>query len=546
MTPLHRRIARACVATCALVLLVSPAVASAHAVLESSTPVASSTVPTSPPEIVLEFSEPVASTLAQIQLFDFESKLVTIGTAKRDAQKNSVVRATLPPLPEGGYVVVWRVTSADGHPVQGAFPFEIGEVSSGIGNDLLNDVISRLGEPSRVGIAVGVFRFAAFLGFVLFIGVIAVTGAGDALRTRRAATIGFSAIAILFVGTLGNLILQGSYAVRGTWSDITSISLLGDVIQTRLGFFLVVRLVLCLLAAAVLWTLQRRPQASGVRQSLSTIGILALLVSFSATGHASALTYSMVSVVIDALHLATISAWMGGVAALVLLSRGDYLAELKVRGENIVQRFSRHATWLLPVAVISGVLSASRIVDGWSGISDSTYGRMLAIKVALVLMAVTLGAIARTSLRRNGASSIRRGIAIEAALGLVILAMTAGLVALSPSASTDSSGLAHVTLVQSDILADITFAPNIVGQSELHAIFTPPDNSLTPMVSVTARMSLPEKNVPAIPIQMIAIDNSHWAGNVQVPYPGQWTLQIVANPSPSSQVLFSTKIRIKG
>lgn len=545
MTPVHRRVLRAVLAMCALFLAMPAASASAHAVLDSSTPVASSTIQTSPPEIVLRFNEPVASTLAQIELFDSNSELVQIGKAKRDDTQHSVVSASVPPLAEGVYVVVWRVSSADGHPVQGAFPFEIGPISTGTINDLLNDVLSRLGKQSNVGLVVGVFRFLAFLGATVLIGVVVVTRGGALLRSRRASRISFGSLVVLTVGTLGNLLFQGPYAVRGTWSDFSRWSLISDVLHTRLGFFLVVRLVVCIAAAILLWTVHRWPHASGARQSGATLVFLALITSFSAAGHASTLSYSVVSVVIDGLHLAAISAWMGGLLALVLMSRGDFLVDSEVGGENIVARFSRHATYLLPVTVVTGVLSTLRIVDGWSGISDSTYGRMLMIKVALVLMVATLGAVARTALRRNGVQSIRRGIAVEAAIGVAILALTAGIVALSPSASSDSSGIAHVTLVQNDIIADLTFAPVIVGQSELHVIFTPPGGSLDPMVAVTARISLPEKNIPAIPIQMVALDTSHWTGSVQVPYPGQWSLQIIANPTPESQVSFSTKIRIK-
>ena len=42
----------------------------------------------------------------------------------------------MPVLADGLYAVVWRVTSADGHVVDGAFSFQVGTASTGSGQDL--------------------------------------------------------------------------------------------------------------------------------------------------------------------------------------------------------------------------------------------------------------------------------------------------------------------------------------------------------------------------------------------------------------------------
>jgi len=207
---------------------------------------------------------------------------------------------------------------------------------------------------------------------------------------------------------------------------------------------------------------------------------------------------------------------------------------------------SFYAAYLLPIAVVTGVASAWRILDGWSGVSDSTYGRMLVIKVAVVLMIVALGAVARTALHRNGVESIRRGIIVEAVLGVAVLSLTAGLVALSPLSSSGSRSSTSVTLTQNDVIANVTFAPTVVGSSELHVIVTPAGGSLAPVVNVSARISLPEQNIPAIPVQMVSIGTDHWSGTVQVPYPGNWSLQVLVKPDANSVVSFSTNLRIKG
>lgn len=545
MSRIFRRFVGAFVATCAITSVFSAAQASAHAVLESSTPAASSTVKESPPEIVLEFSEPVAPTLADIRLFDSDAKLVSIGKTVRDSNDASIVRATMPALPDGAYVVVWRVSSADGHPVNGAFPFEVGDTSTGIGNDLVNDVVSRLGKQSTVGLVVGIFRFLSFLGCALLIGLVALTSAGESMRTRRGSVVASTSLSLLAVGTIGHLVLQGPYAVRGGWGDVVDASLVGDVVRTRLGFLLALRLgVIAVAALLVVWH-RRSPESSGARQSVGTLACISLIASFSAAGHPSTLSWSLVAVIVDGLHLLSVSAWIGGLIALIALGPWAFAESSLIRGEHLVRRFSRLAAYVLPVAVITGVLSAWRILDGWSGISDSTYGRMLVVKVAMVVMVVALGAVARVALSRNGVASIRRGIIVEGVLGLVVLSLTAGLVALSPLASSGSNASISATLTQSDYIADVTFAPPTVGLSEVHVIVTPPGGTLAPVVNVSARISLPDKDIPAIPVQMVAIGANHWSGNVQVPYPGEWKLQVLVKPDANSIVSFTTSVSVK-
>lgn len=538
-----RRLLIGVVVASAAVAGMSSSAASAHAVLESSTPAASSTVAESPPEIVLEFSEPVASTLAEIRLFDSNSKQVSIGKTERDTN-TSVVRASVPTLADGAYVVVWRVSSADGHPVQGAFSFEVGDTSSGNGTDLVNDVVSRLGQQSKVGLALGVFRFMSFLGLALLVGLVVLSAAGDLMRSGRGVVIGTASLGFIAVGSFVNLLLQGPYATRGGWADAFDASLIADVVHTRLGALLLARLVVVAVIAGLLLWFLRSSAESGVRQSLSTLACIALVTTFSASGHASALSYSIVSVLVDGVHLLSVSAWMGGLFVLVILGTIGFSDSAEVHGEQLVARFSRLATYLLPVAVVTGILSAWRILDGWSGVSDSTYGRMLVVKVGVVVMIVALGAVARVAMRRNGVASIRRGIVVEAVLGVAVLSLTAGLVALSPvtSGSRDS---ASVTLTQNDYIANVTFTPTVVGLSQVHVIVTPPGGSLSPVVNVSARISLPEKNIPAIPVQMASVGTNHWSGVVQVPYPGNWSLQVLVKPDANSVVSFATTVRIK-
>ena len=126
MTTAARRPARAVAKVLATVLsavavtLIATAVpASAHDVLRSTNPADGAVVDRLPDMVVLTFDEPALAIGTEVvvtgpagPVSDGQPQLV-------DAEVRQPVRAG----PAGRYTVLWRVTSADGHPVSGTFAF---------------------------------------------------------------------------------------------------------------------------------------------------------------------------------------------------------------------------------------------------------------------------------------------------------------------------------------------------------------------------------------------------------------------------------------
>ena len=145
--------------------------ASAHAVLESSMPGANSVARGEPAGRSCSTSTTTSRrSLASIELFDGDRRPVEIG-APGEGDDGSVVAASLPPLDDGIYAVVWRVTSADGHVVEGAFSFQIGTAAAGDGQDLIDQVSDGVGVDTSLSWAYGVARFLALIGALLLVGV---------------------------------------------------------------------------------------------------------------------------------------------------------------------------------------------------------------------------------------------------------------------------------------------------------------------------------------------------------------------------------------
>mgnify|MGYP006281828653 CR=1 FL=1 len=533
-------VATATVVGAVLFLVSSPA--SAHSVLLFSTPAASSVLPTSPDRIELGFNEAVDAKLSGIRLFDADQREIGIGNTEAAPNNASVVTAEIPELKNGTYVVVWRVTSADGHPVNGAFPFEIGTVPSGKGADLVDKVVAAAQRTSPLGPALSAGKFLGFLGFVLLAGVMLFTFGTQLLGSRRALLTALTGLVLLLVGALTVLLLQGAYVTGGGWGDTGKWSLVNEVIRTRVGGAIIARIVLVLLWVLVMQSLRRSPWTSVTSLVVWLLTVL-MAVTFSVSGHPSADTLTGIFVPVDIAHLVGIAVWVGGLFSIMLLRR-------EVEGNDLVApaiaRFSRNATWAMPLVIITGVAQTLHLADGVSTLGDSGYGRFIIAKLALVTVAVVLGSRARRSLAARGTASIMSLVRVEAAIALVVLVLSAALVSTSPNTSNQRVPTFAVSLAQRNIVAEITISPARVGESEIHALFTPPGGAITPVKAVKVRMELPAKNVPAIPVEMIQLGANHWSGVVQFPYSGDWTIEVLVTPDDNAQVRYSTVATIKG
>ncbi|MBB2924462.1 copper resistance CopC family protein [Cellulomonas cellasea] len=95
--------------------------AAAHSALVSSDPADGSTPATAPAQVTLTFNEPAVALGTVVEVRAPDGRVVSTGDAVlADA---GVTQALSGDLPAGAYSVLWRVTSADGHPIEGQLTF---------------------------------------------------------------------------------------------------------------------------------------------------------------------------------------------------------------------------------------------------------------------------------------------------------------------------------------------------------------------------------------------------------------------------------------
>jgi copper transport protein len=531
-----RRISGAAIASTVLALTFIPGIASAHAILESSSPEASSLLASSPKEIRLDFDEQVEATLGDVRVYDSEQREVANSKTVRSSSDPSIVTADVPTLQNGVYVVVWRVVSADGHPVTGAFPFEIGTKSTGTSAALLEDVLNRTETTSPLGNPMSILRLLGFLGLILLIGCVSLLWRSPLLGNSRVRkTLRYSSVSIA-VSSLGLLLMQGPYTAGKSWGSLFDSFLIGEVMQTRLGLALFIRAI-----CAFSWGVLALTASASVSRRWR-IGVIATAVvtiaTYATSGHQSAGTLPGIFIPLDMIHLAAISTWVGALLALAVVSKDNNV-------ENEAKRFSQMATWSMPVVIVTGVVQGLHLLGGISTINETTFGKLLLLKTLLVGGVVVFGSKARTKLQLSGFSSIAKIIRWESTLVVLVLAVTSLMVAQSPNAKPATPFSFSATKVQNNIVAELSVVPALVGTAEVHVILTPPGGSLTPAKSVTVQFDLPSRSIPAIPVSMTEIGPNHWIGIVQFPFSGAWNMNTRVSPAPNQTLLFATVVTVQ-
>ncbi len=385
-------------------LLIAAPPAAAHATLTGSSPADGEVVATAPERVTLTFSEQVALADDAIRVLDPEGRSVTGGEPTDVSTDDTVSHAIAlrDGLADGTYTVVWHVVSADSHPISGAFTFSVGAPSATAA--VVPDVS---GDDGLVGLLYDVTRYVAYAGFLLLAGggafVLRCWPRAAGLRTaQRVLLAGWTTLA---AATLCQLLLRTPYTGSGRLADAFDLAGLRDVIETKPGTSLLTRLLLLAAAGAFVAVLTgpyARLRAAGkdparVRDlgfGLGTGGAIVaagIAATWAMAEHASTGPQAGLAVPVDALHLLAAATWLGGLAMLLALLRGAPLAVPRAA----VRRFSGLALASVVTLAATGVYQSWRQVRTVSGLTDTDFGRLLLLKVALVAAMLVVASFSR-------------------------------------------------------------------------------------------------------------------------------------------------------
>ena len=472
------RIRRHAASVALLLLAVLPAVVLAHGMLKSSTPSAGSRLRVAPRQLRLDFTEPPELTFTTVSLFGPRGGAVTLGPIQYagDARR-SIVMPIQGVLPTGTYTVMWKMAGADAHPVQGRFTFTIAPGAEGLATKTPPSTSGPAGEPGAAVPAPGqapppaahhnpatmpgsdgfdagsplyvAVRWILYTGLLVVIGAVAFRFAvlGFLRRAQqpvspmlapardRAATVGLAGAIIVATALFLRLYAQ-SYAMHGA-ADAANASLVSAMLgRTVWGWGWLLQLAGVLIAGLGLGAARRGSQAGW---GVAALGAAALAFSPALSGHAaSAPRFTPLAIFADGVHVIGAGGWLGSL--LMVLLAGIPVAMRLGAGQrgpavaSLVNAFSPTALVFAGLAGATGVFAAWLHLGSVSALWQTAYGRTLLVKLAILSVVAGTGAYNWLRVKpalgdERGAVRMRRSATVELAVGVLVLLVTAVLVA---------------------------------------------------------------------------------------------------------------------
>ncbi|HYX89773.1 MAG TPA: copper resistance protein CopC [Gaiellaceae bacterium] len=404
----------AVLAVAATAALALPGAAWAHAALLRTEPVASRTVNSPPAQVRLTYSEPVEPRFAIVSVTDADGNQVTAGSPTGEPGSPQTLVTPLRRVSEGWYLVFWRVISADGHPVRGAFTFAVGP-NPGPPPQFRVPSLSETATTAQLLAT----RWVVFLSLLTALGLFVLRSliARPVVRavpgcSLRSLNVAFAVA--LFVALVATpvyvVVATAQFSLRSAF-DLGAILPVARVSSFGKGY-LDLELVLALFAvaaAAALWVDRPKQPQRSVAELLALPAALATgaaaLVLPALAGHAGQKSPRGLALPLDVVHLAAASVWLGGLIGLVVfwISVGEAgrVAALAL----VVPRFSNVAFVSVLALIGAGIGQSLLELPTFGSLWQTSYGQALVVKIALLAAALLLAAVnlARTKPRLQAA-----------------------------------------------------------------------------------------------------------------------------------------------
>lgn len=506
--------------------------AGAHASLASSDPGDGSVLADSPTEIRLDFTEPVQVRADGITLFAPGCREIPTAITRGANDREVIIEP--PELDSGAHLVSWAVISADGHPVSGAIAFTIEGAERG---PVPSCGVSTATQPAldRIG---WLARWAEFGGLIVLVGALIERARAQRRGVATPYTSGLMRCAVIAAaaGALLRIALVGAELASGRVSDLFTTAAWTEGLQTRTGVAALVRVGLVVTIARLVPIRRRELEEhvtaapDVVRRGATLVAALGTTIALGWGAHPTTGRAPAIGWALDVIHVVAGSAWVGGLTALALAARRSPLATARV------EAFSTTAAAAVVALAGSGVAQAFRQLATWSDVTTTNYGRWMLAKVAIVVVMLGLGTRHRRALRRSGkvldGRAWRIGLTAEAALGIAVVAVTAALVASTPTrVGAESTTTEPIVVVARDeIEVTVRLDPGSVGANTIGVEFS--DLTGGQLSPLEARVVLRSQAVAAEPITVVlappAPESSRWFADLVVPFPGAWEIEVIA------------------
>ena len=525
---------------------VSPA--RAHAILVSSIPADNATLTTPPSQVELFFSEAIDPNLSKISVMDTNGTRVDAGDAHLDPSDATHMIVSLTTLGDGVYTVAWTAVSAtDGHQTSGSYPFAVGNMVMGS----MTGAQTTPASPFMGGLV--------FTKALLYLSTATIIGALMFFRlvwkpSLRKANINFNdlpdyerfshklilgALVLLIIADMLSLFAQAGqvsgHVIGWPWQpDFMTV-----LLNTRFGALAIARLGLAFILAGLLL-----PKATSWNRYLALAICPLLLLTFSLESHAASEPLPALPIMFDMLHFGAISIWVGGLISFLgaMWSINQLAPNLRTNLTSIlIPHFTIIAMSSVGVMALTGIYSAYLRLGPITSLIDTTYGRVLLLKLLVIAPMLALGAfhflVTTPLLKRSAKQSsenlklvkLFRGLlTTEMILGLIVLTLASVLTTLPPARSgATASGYAKTTKMN-DLKIYLNIAPGYAGMNTFTTKITSNGQPVTDAKNVSLEFSSKSGMMPDSKAALTNTGNGVYSlKGGYLSMPDQWDIKVV-------------------
>ncbi len=549
-----------------LVFFLGFPLASAHPFLLDSEPGQGQNAPAGTTQIITNYSEAVEIGFSELKVYDANGNQVDNKDTAYNGGETSLI-VTTPPLEDGVYTITSKVLSKiDGHLVQAAIVFGVGDVK------IDSSLLEKQENSETTFIPESIARFPGLVGQTIVLGgvIVSITiwssqqtrfrevfaDINEQFKIKFSKIIGIGVIATF----ASNFIMLGVQTWRLETSPL-------DVIGTTFGTTWLIRMIITIIIIGLWFWMEKKNEITIKGQIPLLIASLILIATTTMMGHGAS-TELEAPWILDYSHNLLSSIWIGGViffafVALPTITKTENSIKEKIT-LSLIPRFSGLFIIAIGILIITGPTLLWFLDDNVASLTDSTYGKLILIKIAIAAAMIGFGGMYQIKFLKNMndleklniSRKISKPLKFEAGLGIALLAVVALLVNSSlPAGEIQSADAIQGTFGYESVLFsenakfDVKVLPAGIGSNTISVIVTSYDNKpLADISGLKVKVSNPQKNIS--PIEAEVTENiqdsvTKYSADATFGFAGNWQIELEAQRAENSNenAIFSLQIK---
>ena len=549
-----------------MILFLGIPAASAHPFLLETVPGQGQNAPIGVTQIISKYSEAVEIDFSELKVYDANGNQIdNRDTSYNDGETSLIV--TTPPLEEGVYTLTSKVLSkVDGHLVQAAVVFGVGDVQ------VDTSMLDSQENSETTFIPESIARFPGLVGQTIVLGgvIVSITiwssqqtrfrelfsDINEQFKKKFSKIIGYGVIATF----ASNFIMLGVQTWRLEVSPI-------DAIGTTFGTTWLIRMIITIIIIGIWFWMEKKREISIKGQIPLLVTSLILIATTTMMGHGAS-TELEAAWILDYAHNLLSSIWIGGViffafVALPTISRTNDSLRNKIT-ISLIPRFSGLFIIAIGILIITGPTLLWFLDDNVGSLTESTYGKLIMIKIGLAIAMIAFGGMYQVKFLKNPSNyeslniskKISKPLKFEAGLGIALLAVVALLVNSSlPEGEIQSADALQPTFGYESILFsenakfDVKVEPAGIGQNTISVIVSSfDDKPLDDISGLKVKVSNPQKNISPILAEVSeTVQNSitKYTAYATFGFAGNWQIELEAQREQNSNenTIFNLQIK---